>query len=459
MPDIAYITNAKGRDNLYAILDSLSPGRVTKVSPSSLISKRIEPGLLVVKRDILNYQLFRKIKKRFDQYPLLVVYTKAESKEPLYLKDEMIETVDSNPEEIKNAVLRLLKQQETLQEIQRLKEEIRELNSLLEIQKNITSIMRQSHDIYNLFVEMMKTLKGVFDVRNWVVFVKDFETDELVLTLASLKRKELQDVRLQIGEGIAGWVAEKARPLIIEDVRDDIRSKAEERIHRIMKSESVLVFPLSGTNSVIAVVELINKRKGEFSKKDLLMLTRIQDQLSVAVEKVMLQLKLEELVITDDLTKLFNSRYLNRTLDIEVERSNRYNTSVSLIFMDIDHFKDVNDRYGHLVGSKLLTELAQLLLSRLRSVDIVARYGGDEFVIVLPQTSSKYAAMIAERLRKTVAEATFLKSEGLNIRITASFGVACYPETARSKEELLRLADEAMYKVKYKNRNGVYVII
>ena len=459
MPDIFYITDAKGTDNIYSVLKSISPGRITKVSPSALEKKRLSPSLLVIKRDELNHQLFRRIKKRFDHCPMLVIITRQRKKEPIYLNNELIETVGDGINEIKSAINNLLRQKTIRDEIQRLNDQINELNSLLEIQKRITALMRQSNDITELFVEMMKTLKAVFQMRNWAVFVRDFETDEMVLALSSIKRRELKEIRLKIGEGISGWVAEKGRPVIIDDVGEDVRSRVEQKLHRIMRSRSVFAFPLSGASSVMAVVELINKRKGDFNSKDLLLLSMVEDQLSVAVEKVMLQLKLEELVITDDLTKLFNSRYLNRTLDIEVERSNRYNTSVSLIFMDIDHFKDVNDRYGHLVGSKLLTELAQLLLSRLRSVDIVARYGGDEFVIVLPQTSSKYAAMIAERLRKAVAEATFLKNEGLNIRITASFGVACYPETARSKEELLRLADEAMYKVKYKNRNGVYVII
>ncbi len=118
-------------------------------------------------------------------------------------------------------------------------------------------------------------------------------------------------------------------------------------------------------------------------------------------------------MVTDDLTNLFNSRYLNRSIETEILRSNRYSTSVSLIFMDVDHFKDVNDNFGHLVGSKVLVEMGELLMNLLRTIDIIARYGGDEFVIVLPQTTLHNAMLIAERIRKSIESHTFMRSEGL----------------------------------------------
>lgn len=165
---------------------------------------------------------------------------------------------------------------------------------------------------------------------------------------------------------------------------------------------------------------------------------------------------MEELTLTDDLTNLFNLRYLHRAIEIEIDRSNRYGPPLTLIFMDIDSFKTVNDQHGHLVGSKLLVEIAQLLLDSLRIVDIVARYGGDEFVIVLPQTPSEAGFKVAERLRKAMERHVFLKHDGYSIKLTASLGVASYPENAKGKEDLFRIADEAMYRGKYSTKNIVY---
>jgi diguanylate cyclase (GGDEF)-like protein len=127
--------------------------------------------------------------------------------------------------------------------------------------------------------------------------------------------------------------------------------------------------------------------------------------------------------------------------------------------MDVDFFKRINDRYGHLIGSKVLVEMGQLLLRTLRTIDIVARYGGDEFVVVLPQTPPAAATQIAERMRKSIEQNTFLKKEGYALKLTASFGIASYPETAKSKEDLIRLADDAMYTVKHRTRNAVYAIV
>jgi len=210
---------------------------------------------------------------------------------------------------------------------------------------------------------------------------------------------------------------------------------------------------------MLGAVEAVGrKRKSAFTENDLLQFARLMDQAAWAMERASAYRRTADMAMTDDLTGLFNLRYLTSVIDTEVERGQRYGVVVSVIFMDVDHFKDVNDSKGHIVGSKVLVEVADVLRQSLRTVDIVARYGGDEFVAVLPQTSLDAAFSIAERLRKTIERSIFLGSEGYALRLTASFGVTAYPEAAKSKEELLRMADEAMYMAKTRSRNSVYAM-
>jgi diguanylate cyclase (GGDEF)-like protein len=145
-------------------------------------------------------------------------------------------------------------------------------------------------------------------------------------------------------------------------------------------------------------------------------------------------------------------------MDREVKRAERYGTTLSVIFLDIDQFKDINDTYGHLVGSKILKELGKLLKNSTREIDTVIRYGGDEYTILLVETGLETAAIVAERIRRSIEHHRFLASEGLNIHITASLGYACYPEDTKSKVELIGLADQAMYSGKTSGKNVVFSV-
>jgi len=165
----------------------------------------------------------------------------------------------------------------------------------------------------------------------------------------------------------------------------------------------------------------------------------------------------QNLIYIDDLTKLYNSRYLNVVLDRELKRSERYRNFFSVLFMDLDFFKRVNDAHGHLVGTRVLVEAGSVLRSCVRETDTVVRYGGDEFVVLLVETRAEEAILVAERMRKMIEEKLFGQESGFDIRLTISIGIAAFPEHATTKQHLLNLADQAMYRGKDSTRNVVYL--
>lgn len=164
---------------------------------------------------------------------------------------------------------------------------------------------------------------------------------------------------------------------------------------------------------------------------------------------------LKDISTHDSLTGLFNKREFTKQLKKEVERSNRYGHAVSLIMADIDHFKDVNDTYGHLAGDKVLRAVADVIHGNVRSVDIAARYGGEEIAIIMPNTSGAKAFMVAEKLRAAIASLGIAIGGGRTINITISMGVATLPEDAEADDELIGRADESLYCAKHAGRNRV----
>jgi diguanylate cyclase (GGDEF)-like protein len=158
---------------------------------------------------------------------------------------------------------------------------------------------------------------------------------------------------------------------------------------------------------------------------------------------------------TDDLTKLYSARYANRFLEQKTAWARRSRKNVTVLFMDVDNLKSVNDRCGHLAGNRILAEVGNIIKREMRASDRACRYGGDEFVIVLPNTDAEAGTVIAERLRAALEQASFSCDACSNFGLTASFGVASFPRHATDVGELLRLADAAMYEVKMKHKNGV----
>ena len=292
---------------------------------------------------------------------------------------------------------------------------------------------------------------------NWSLLLLDEEKQELYFELAVGKASQaLRDVRIKMGQGIAGWVAQHGETVVVPDTTKDMRffGKVDEKTKT--ETQSIVAVPVRFRDTCLGVIELINCVGPEgFDPRDLKLLEALSDFAAIALENARHVKKIHELTIRDDCTTLYNARHMGFILETEIYRSQRYNYEFSLVFIDLDHFKQVNDTHGHLVGSRLLAEIGNALKAHSRLIDFAFRYGGDEFVLLLPQTSKENALNVARRLHKLIRETTWLVPEGLNIRLTPSLGVASYPVDSRTKEGLLHLADEAMYLVKNTNRDSV----
>jgi diguanylate cyclase (GGDEF)-like protein len=323
---------------------------------------------------------------------------------------------------------------------------VKTANSILEPRKVIELIMGK--------------IQQLIPSEAWSMLMVDEEKQELAFELAlGAKGKDVSGYRVKIGEGVAGWVAQTGKPAIVNDTARDSRFTRKFDTKTQFQTRSILCAPLISRGRTIGVVEIINRLGGRFTQTDLDILLTLVEPCAIAIENAMLFQRTEQLTITDDLTKLFNSRYMNLYIGREIKRCKRHGIPLSVIFLDLDGFKGINDQYGHLAGSGTLAEVGSILAAVVRESDILARYGGDEFVVVLPETPPGGALVIAERLRRAIEEHTFLGAQGLSARISASFGIASYPDHALTPEGLIQKADQAMYRVKERDKNGIEVAV
>jgi diguanylate cyclase (GGDEF)-like protein len=217
---------------------------------------------------------------------------------------------------------------------------------------------------------------------------------------------------------------------------------------------SYVVLPLVARGQSLGVVALGSRRAEAFDAETLVRLQPLISHLALAFDNVHLMQRMRDLSITDEVTPLFNHRFFHQMLEREIKFSERYRSQVSIAFIDLDHFKPINDVHGHLRGSHALREVGFLLRTAVRETDYPARYGGDEFVIILPQTDFEAAKLLGEKFRELIEGHTFLQEEGINASIGASVGIATYPDDAQTKAELIRLADKRMYEDKALRKSG-----
>lgn len=254
---------------------------------------------------------------------------------------------------------------------------------------------------------------------------------------------------------VGAWVMQRGEEFVTADLRQDDRIKGQEAV------ATVVAFPLScrgrRVGAIIGLDRAPSSRRPHLSPSVLRAMRVLLEPASVALDNALQLKRAEALSVTDDLTRLYNSRYLNLVLRRETKRASRSGRPLSLLFLDLDGFKSINDTHGHLFGSRALVEAAAVIRQSARETDVVSRFGGDEFALVLPDTGGEGAYAVGERIRERIAAYSFLAGDGLNIHLTASLGVATLPDAANSVEELVQAADMAMYYVKEHGKNGIHV--
>jgi diguanylate cyclase (GGDEF)-like protein len=253
---------------------------------------------------------------------------------------------------------------------------------------------------------------------------------------------------------VGDWVLKHGKVCTAMDVASDNRFHAD-------VAASAIGLPLvcrgRAVGALVGLDRAPSAREPVFAPATEAALLRALEPGGIALENAIRVQRAEALSVTDDLTQLYNSRYLSQVLRRETKRASRSGRPLSLLFIDLDGFKSINDSHGHLYGSRALVEAAAVIRQSARETDVVARFGGDEFALILPDTGSDGAAAVGERIRDRIDEFRFLTSNGLNIHLTVSVGVASLPDVAASAEGLIQAADEAMYHVKEHGKNGIFV--
>ena len=328
----------------------------------------------------------------------------------------------------------------------------------LHIFHDVAKALTSSLDLDSILQTIMEKMAEHFRPDTWSLLMVDEEKNELYFAIAVGTASEaLKDVRLKVGEGIAGHVAKYGEKLIVPDVRGDKRFAKRIDDLTQWETQSIICVPLRSKLRVLGVIQLVNVDMESFTHEEQFFLQALCDYAAIAIENARAVEKIQELTITDDCTGLYNARHLYKTLETEVYRSARFGYEFSVLFIDLDHFKQVNDTHGHLIGSKLLAEIGYLIKAQLRLIDFAFRYGGDEFVVLLPQTSKDSALVVARRLRDSLRASMFCKEEGLNLNVRASIGLATYPHDAKAPNDIIRQADEMMYVVKNSTRDSIGV--
>ncbi|MCK4464044.1 MAG: diguanylate cyclase [Candidatus Omnitrophica bacterium] len=413
--------------------------------------------------DINGLEVLRKLKQIspdicafiITAYPSIETTVKAIQKEAY---DYIIKPYEVS--QIKFVIRRGLEKQELSIENKRLLASIRvkkeKLEHLVQIGKTMSAILNLD-ELVNFIVSKVAKL---LTAEKSSLMLLDEKTGKLTIKAAKgLNKDAIKKTEIKLGSAVAGMVAQQGEPLLVKNIEKDKRFKRKNSSK--YKSKSFLSLPLKIKGKVTGVINIADKiptPTGVFTEDDLKVLSVIIHQAAVAIENAKLYKDVTNLAITDSVTGLFNHRYFQERLTQEVNRIQRYGGTLSLAILDVDLFKKYNDTYGHLYGDRALRDIADILRNSIRKVDVAARYGGDEFVVILPETDMQGAEIVAKKIRQRVEEFPFAKKEDKPpVRLTISIGIAAYRKDLE-KKQFIDIADKALYQAKKQGKSRIYLV-
>jgi diguanylate cyclase (GGDEF)-like protein len=320
----------------------------------------------------------------------------------------------------------------------------------LRVFHDVARALTSSLELEEILGAIMDKMAQFFGPERWSMLMVDDGAKELYYAIAVGENTEsLKGLRVPLGEGVAGWVASTGNPLVVPDVALDPHWSAFANKHPDLKIKSIACVPVRSGNKTLGVIQLLNSKLDLLSEYSISFLRILCDYAAIAIQNARSMTLIQELTITDDVTGLFNARHLYTLLDELVAQGQVF----SLMFVDLDHFKSVNDTHGHLIGSRLLAEIGSLMRRSLGPNNSAFRYGGDEFVALLPGMGKSAASGTTMALREDLRGARFLEGAGLSLSVSGSFGLATYPEDGNTVATILRAADTMMYDAKVTRDN------
>jgi diguanylate cyclase (GGDEF)-like protein len=314
--------------------------------------------------------------------------------------------------------------------------------------------LTSSFDLDTILRTILEHMERMVEAELWTLLMLDESSQELYYAIAGGDQQEaLKGLRVKVGEGLAGWVLEHGETVIIPEAEEDSRFQ-QNGADGSRAVRAAIAMPLRGRKGTQGVIEILNPR-AEMSDYTIAFLHILADHAAIAIENAHDMGRIQQLTITDDTTGLYNVRHLYDVLDRELRRAKKTQMPLSLAFLDLDRFKLVNDAHGHLIGSELLALTGQRLQELSRRQDVCFRYGGDEFVILMPDTDAETALEVTKAMHRALMETQFCMKNGLKLNVSASVGMASAPGDGIQVHAIIGTADARMYAVKSNGRGHV----